>query len=127
MSKNSRFSQLDLVFIAEKRPTNKPGYPEKLFESQIHTYTFLCFRGESLLPIMLASYIFESLIANPGEKTPLEAQQDEQLGFEAAVAALGLKANVCEADHPLLCEGTRRQRGDLALLLLVHYKDQPER
>ena len=90
-------------------------------------YTFLCFRGESLLPIMLASYIFESLIANPGEKTPLEAQQDEQLGFEAAVAALGLKANVCEADHPLLCEGTRRQRGDLALLLLVHYKDQPER
>ena len=43
------------------------------------------------------------------------------------MAALGLKANVCEADHPLLCEGTRRQRGDLALLLLVHYKDQPER
>ena len=54
-------------------------------------------------------------------------QTDEQLGFDAAVAALGLKANVCEADHPLLCEGTRRQRGDLALLLLVHYKDQPER
>lgn len=35
---------------------------------------------------------------------------DEALGFEAAVAALGLKANVSEADHPLLCEGTRRQR-----------------
>ena len=35
---------------------------------------------------------------------------DEMLGFEAAVAALGLKANVSEADHPLLCEGTRRQR-----------------
>lgn len=35
---------------------------------------------------------------------------DEDLGFEAAVAALGLKANVSEADHPLLCEGTRRQR-----------------
>ena len=32
-----------------------------------------------------------------------------------------------EAEHPLLCEGTRRQRGDLALLLLVHYKDQPAR
>lgn len=26
------------------------------------------------------------------------------------MAALGLKANVSEADHPLLCEGTRRQR-----------------
>ena len=28
-----------------------------------------------------------------------------------------------EADHPLLCEGTRRQRGDLAVAMLVHYKD----
>ena len=35
----------------------------------------------------------------------------------------GLKANVSEADHPLLCEGTRRQRGDLAIAMLVHYKD----
>ncbi len=32
-----------------------------------------------------------------------------------------------EADHPLLCEGTRRQRGDLALMLLVNYKDDPEK
>ena len=78
-------------------------------------------RGEALLPLMLASYIFESLIGNMADVG------DEQLGFDAAVAALGLKANVSEADHPLLCEGTRRQRGDLALLLLSHYKDQPER
>lgn len=49
------------------------------------------------------------------------------MGFEAAVAALGLKANVSEADHPLLCEGTRRQRGDLAVMLLVHYKDDPDK
>lgn len=47
------------------------------------------------------------------------------LGFEAAVAALGLKANVSEAEHPLLCEGTRRQRGELALTLLSFYKDDP--
>lgn len=47
------------------------------------------------------------------------------LGFEAAVAALGLKANVSEADHPLLCEGTRRQRGELAITLLSFYKDDP--
>ena len=39
------------------------------------------------------------------------------------MAALGLKANVAEAEHPLLCEGTRRQRGDLALSMMVHYKD----
>ena len=35
----------------------------------------------------------------------------------------GVKANVSEAEHPLLCEGTRRQRGDLAIAMLVHYKD----
>lgn len=51
--------------------------------------------------------------------------QDEALGFEAAVTSLGLKANVSEAEHPLLCEGTRRQRGELALILLAFYKDEP--
>lgn len=40
----------------------------------------------------------------------LPAEIDPNLGFDAAVAVLGLKANVSEADHPLLCEGTRRQR-----------------
>jgi hypothetical protein len=53
----------------------------------------------------------------------LHHSTDEKLGFEAATAALGLKANVSEADHPLLCEGTRRQRGDLAVTMLVLYKD----
>lgn len=43
-----------------------------------------------------------------GGKLPVEI--DPNLGFDAAVAVLGLKANVSEADHPLLCEGTRRQR-----------------
>ena len=81
-------------------------------------------RGEALLPMMLASYIFESLVTS---NNPLLNKTDEQLGFEAAVAAIGLKANVSEADHPLLCEGTRRQRGDLALLLLANYKDTPQK
>nr|XP_031845470.1 zinc finger SWIM domain-containing protein 8 isoform X2 [Nomia melanderi] len=72
-------------------------------------------RGHALLPIMLASFIFDALTSNV----------DENLGFDAAVTALGLKANVSEADHPLLCEGTRRQRGDLAITLLVHYKSEP--
>eukprot|EP00095_Tigriopus_kingsejongensis_P011250 maker-scaffold550_size154339-snap-gene-0.21 protein:Tk11250 transcript:maker-scaffold550_size154339-snap-gene-0.21-mRNA-1 annotation:"zinc finger swim domain-containing protein 8" len=80
-------------------------------------------RGEALLPLMLASYIFESLVIN----CEYRMDGDEMLGFEAAVAAIGLKANVSEADHPLLCEGTRRQRGDLAILLLTHYKDDPMR
>lgn len=82
-------------------------------------------RGESLLPLMLASYIFESLVMN--NNSALITKSDEQLGFDACVAAIGLKANVSESNHPLLCEGTRRQRGDLALLILVHYKDQPDK
>merc|ERR1719151_495169 len=83
---------------------------------------------------MLASFIFDSLVMpqqQGGRENPRYSQHrnagDEQLGFDAAVAAIGLKANVSEADHPLLCEGTRRQRGDLALNLLVTYKDDPER
>ena len=28
-----------------------------------------------------------------------------------------------EAEHPLLCEGTRREKGDLALALMITYKD----
>ncbi|EGI60930.1 Zinc finger SWIM domain-containing protein [Acromyrmex echinatior] len=79
-------------------------------------------RGHALLPIMLASFIYDALDV-PRVKLPAEI--DPNLGFDAAVAVLGLKANVSEADHPLLCEGTRRQRGDLAITLLVHYKDDP--
>ena len=45
----------------------------------------------------------------------------------SAVTSFILQANVSEADHPLLCEGTRRQRGDLAVMLLVHYKDDPDK
>uniref|UniRef100_A0A182SUV5 Uncharacterized protein n=1 Tax=Anopheles maculatus TaxID=74869 RepID=A0A182SUV5_9DIPT len=93
-------------------------------------------RGEALLPIMLASFIFDALVMPSvvGRENRLKMMSsayryptDENLGFEAAVAALGLKANVSEAEHPLLCEGTRRQRGDLALTLLSYYKDEPRK
>jgi len=36
---------------------------------------------------------------------------------------VGLKGNVSEAEYPLLCEGTRRQKGELAVAMLVQYKD----
>ncbi|XP_055711055.1 zinc finger SWIM domain-containing protein 8 homolog isoform X3 [Phlebotomus papatasi] len=93
-------------------------------------------RGEALLPIMLASFIFDALVMpsvsgkenrNKVMSMSYRLPTDENLGFEAAVAALGLKANVSEAEHPLLCEGTRRQRGDLALTLLYYYKDEPRK
>lgn len=93
-------------------------------------------RGEALLPIMLASFIFDALVmpSVTGKEnrvklmcTSYRYPTDENLGFEAAVEALGLKANVSEAEHPLLCEGTRRQRGDLALTLLSYYRDEPRK
>ncbi|XP_064071509.1 zinc finger SWIM domain-containing protein 8 homolog isoform X2 [Vanessa tameamea] len=85
-------------------------------------------RGPALLPIALASFLFDVLVLSATDKEnkhPARSPSDEMLGFESAVAALGLKANVSEADHPLLCEGTRRQRGELAITLLSFYKDDP--
>lgn len=93
-------------------------------------------RGDALLPILLASFIFDALCLGacpmamvatcPGRQKfePITRQPgDEKLGFEGCVAALGMKANVSEAEHPLLCESTRKQRGELAISMLVHYKD----
>lgn len=56
-----------------------------------------------------------------------KAPSDLVLGFYAALNALGAKLNLSEGDHPLLCEGIRRQRGELALSLLIHYKDDQEK
>lgn len=39
----------------------------------------------------------------------------------------GMKTTVSEAEHPLLCEGTRREKGDLALALMITYKDDQAR
>merc|ERR1739836_252177 len=49
-------------------------------------------RGEALLPLMLAAYVFDSLVSSG-----LAASEDESLGFEAAVATIGMKANASEA------------------------------
>ncbi|XP_059373666.1 zinc finger SWIM domain-containing protein 8-like isoform X1 [Carassius carassius] len=85
-----------------------------------------------VLPLMLASFIFDVLctpvVSPTGSRPPSrnrnnEMPRDEELGFEAAVAALGMKTTVSEAEHPLLCEGTRREKGDLALALMITYKD----
>ncbi|XP_069466781.1 zinc finger SWIM domain-containing protein 8 isoform X2 [Ambystoma mexicanum] len=85
-----------------------------------------------VLPLMLASFIFDVLcspvVSPTGSRPPSrnrnnEMPGDEELGFDAAVAALGMKTTVSEAEHPLLCEGTRREKGDLALALMITYKD----
>ena len=82
-------------------------------------------RGQALLPLMLAAFVFDALVVTPSSTAQFSG--GEALGFQAAVAALGMKANVSEAEHPLLCEGTRKQRGELALTLLTHYKDDQTR
>uniref|UniRef100_A0A8C2TWF8 Zinc finger SWIM-type containing 8 n=1 Tax=Coturnix japonica TaxID=93934 RepID=A0A8C2TWF8_COTJA len=96
------------------------GRAEELREGTLCDY-------RPVLPLMLASFIFDVLCA-PGCRPPSrnwnnEMPGDEELGFEAAVAALGMKTTVSEAEHPLLCEGTRREKGDLALALMITYKD----
>lgn len=80
----------------------------------------------------LAHFVFDSLsnIQSPPTRRSLAVPRqpgDDELGFEAALEALGIKPIVSEAEHPLLCEGTRRQRGDLSMALLLRYKDSPEK
>lgn len=45
------------------------------------------------------------------------------LSSSSLVWPAGMKTTVSEAEHPLLCEGTRREKGDLALALMITYKD----
>ncbi len=82
------------------------------------------------LPIMLASFTFDILnFISPNQisgqiKMAEETITDQQLGFDASIAVVGMKANISESQHALLCEGVRRQKGDLALTLLLTYKDE---
>ena len=105
-------------------------------QAQRHNYP----NNYQALPVMLASFIFDTFQAQDkvasvllGEQTIETSEQtaklveQQNLGFEAAVAVLGMKANVSESQHSLLCEGIRRQKGDLALTLLLAYKDDEQR
>lgn len=126
--------ETDLVSLLKKIPLGSCEFKILREKAEQLRDGTLKSRGEALLPIMLASFIFDALVMPSITDRALRGKMmnisyrinsDEILTFEAAVAALGLKANVSEADHPLLCEGTRRQRGELAIVLLVFYKDDP--
>uniref|UniRef100_A0A3Q4I2P5 Zinc finger, SWIM-type containing 8 n=1 Tax=Neolamprologus brichardi TaxID=32507 RepID=A0A3Q4I2P5_NEOBR len=85
-------------------------------------------RLTEFMSLSLFSILFCAVVSPTGSRPPSrnrnnEMPGDEELGFEAAVAALGMKTTVSEAEHPLLCEGTRRVKGDLALALMITYKD----
>jgi hypothetical protein len=83
----------------------------------------------AVLPLMLSSYIFDALVLSAVEpqrcamKVQDRLSTDEPLAFSAAVVAVGMKCVIPEVDYPLLFEGIRRQRADLAITLLVHYKN----
>uniref|UniRef100_F1KPY7 Zinc finger SWIM domain-containing protein n=1 Tax=Ascaris suum TaxID=6253 RepID=F1KPY7_ASCSU len=96
-----------------------------------------------VLPILLAHYILDALSyshnvtsscqgrrSSSGIATRSNAQRrpsDEELAVKVALEALGMKLLVSEADHPMLCESTRRQRGELAITMLIRYKDCTEK
>lgn len=121
--------EADLVNLLKRIPLNHKELQSLRERAEQLKEGTLRSRGEAMLPIMLASFIFDALVVpnitgrDRVKLMNMRLPTDEVLGFEAAVAALGLKANVSEADHPLLCEGTRRQRGELAIALLMFYKD----
>lgn len=128
--------EADILTLLKKIPLNEPELQVIRERAECLRNGTLKSRGEALLPINLATFIFDALVMplivvkeprNPTLDVMYRLPSDENLGFEAAVAALGLKANVSEAEHPLLCEGTRRQRGELALALLCYYKDEPRK
>ncbi|XP_061644827.1 zinc finger SWIM domain-containing protein 8 isoform X2 [Phyllopteryx taeniolatus] len=125
------YQESDIVALLKKLPM---GLVEMLVirarAKQLRDGNYCGYRP--VLPLMLASFIFDVLCAPvvsptgsspPSRKHNSEMPGNEELGFGAAVAALGMKTTVSEAEHPLLCEGTRRVKGDLALALMITYKD----
>uniref|UniRef100_A0A3Q3RXJ1 Zinc finger, SWIM-type containing 8 n=1 Tax=Mastacembelus armatus TaxID=205130 RepID=A0A3Q3RXJ1_9TELE len=85
-----------------------------------------------VLPLMLASFIFDVLctpvVSPTGSRPPSRNRNNEMPGDEELVSIffsspLLSLTTVSEAEHPLLCEGTRRVKGDLALALMITYKD----
>nr|CAB3268068.1 zinc finger SWIM domain-containing protein 8 [Phallusia mammillata] len=85
---------------------------------------------QHVLPLMLTTFVFDAFCQPPppGGRNSASRRDvssaDQDSGFAAAVNALGFKVNVSEAEHPLLCEGTRKQKGELAMQMLILYKDQ---
>jgi hypothetical protein len=74
------------------------------------------------LPVMLSSFIFDVLCNDKNANSA-----DELIGFDAAVSGIGYKPNVNETQHGIYCEGNRRQKGELAITLLLSYKDDQTR
>ncbi|CAF0912729.1 unnamed protein product [Didymodactylos carnosus] len=79
-----------------------------------------CFNDHLSSPLVTTNIVQQQITASANDN-------DELLGFDAAISALGSKTYVSEGQNPILCEGIRRQRSDLALNLLTLYKDDQTR
>lgn len=51
----------------------------------------------------------------------------EELAFNLALETLGMRLFVFESDHPMLCEGIRRKRGELSRKMLLCNRDSVEK
>uniref|UniRef100_A0A0N5AJS0 SWIM-type domain-containing protein n=1 Tax=Syphacia muris TaxID=451379 RepID=A0A0N5AJS0_9BILA len=96
-----------------------------------------------VLPISLAHYMLDVLsyshnvtavsqgrrygLVVPTRGYIVRLPSDEELAIKVALEVLNMKLMVAEADYPMLCESTRRQRGELALTMLMRYKDSAEK
>lgn len=97
--------------------------------------------GRSLVsaPIGLAIFIADALSythnlfpagCNTRTSQPNKARRrptDDDFALAAALEALGAHTPFTELEFPMYCEAMRRQKGDLALLLLTRHKDSTEK
>jgi hypothetical protein len=117
---------LELGLVKQRAQTLRTLSPRQMLSQSQRGFNY----NYHSLPITLASFIFECL-QNHGSSSELQPNVDElsdqELAFEACLTVLGMRATISESQHALLCEGIRRQRGELALTLLLTYKDCEER
>ena len=126
------YQEQELIPLLKRIPLNKPEMDLLRERGRQIRDGKLVARG-SLLPLSLASFIFDAFVLSKTEqqKSGLIVKHrmpvDDYIGFECAVAAIGLKCPFIEKDHQFLWESIRRQRGDFILNVICHYKNKENR
>ncbi len=87
--------RMDYFSLLTRAETQNPNSNIRNFQNQVFGVEYSVFRILAITVWEMVCLKFKLWFFN------------SQLGFEAAVAAIGMKAKVSEAEHPLLCEGTR--------------------
>ncbi|CDW53356.1 hypothetical protein TTRE_0000162001 [Trichuris trichiura] len=83
-------------------------------------------RWKGAMPMSLAVYLAHVLLLKK-DGNAFRTSQDEQLGFEVALAGLAMKTEIREDKHPLMYECVRRHRGELSVELFTRFKDVSEK